>query len=141
MCVPRVASSRRLRSCFPARIERSGRWSASSRGNSELQKVLTQIARQIGLRRLIIEYSAELLARAKDLPPLMQSPAPIRRGQIEQLERAIERALETVLATLRVRANGAIDLTADIPQLGHQRQRAPSSAGKRGVCEGLCHPR
>ena len=50
----------------------------------------------------------------------MQSPAPISRGQIEQLERAIERALETVLPTLSVRANGAINLTADIPQLLHQ---------------------
>jgi hypothetical protein len=45
----------------------------------------------------------------------MQAPAPIGRRQIEQLERAIECALETVRPTLLVRANGAIDLTADIP--------------------------
>jgi hypothetical protein len=63
---------------------------------------------------LIIEHATELLACAKDLATSVSGPARIGSGEIEQLERAVDRELESIGAALLPCAERAFDLASDV---------------------------
>jgi hypothetical protein len=82
-----------------------------------LKEVFPEITRQIGLRRRVEKDSAELLTRAEDFATSMQGPAGICRGQVEELECAIESPLEAIMPPLCVCPNRSVDLAADVREL------------------------
>jgi hypothetical protein len=92
-----------------------------------LQKILAEIVRQITFGRVVVEHAAKLLTGPEKLSLSVQWPPWVRRGQVEQLERAVERTLETLRPTLRSRTNGTVDFTPDIGELFGQWKGVPSS--------------
>ena len=109
--------------CLTARGE-------SSCSDGKLQEVFAEILPQVGLRRLIEEHSAELLARPQNLSTLRECPSGVGRRQIEELERAVKGSLEPIVLARRMCPERAVDFTAHVTELFHERQRVPSTRGK-----------
>ena len=95
--------------------------------------------RGIGRRIRGEEEAAKFLARPQNLAPARPAPAVVSGGEVEQLERAIERIIEPIRSAGVVRTNRSLDLAADVGELLDEGERRPARGeGLVGVC-GLRH--
>ena len=97
-----------------------------------MQKVPIEKFGGAGFRRRLEKDPTCVFARPQYFSAPRPTPARIRRSEIEELERPIQRKVTSLRATGRSRAQCASHLTADIGKLLHQAERLPS-AGSQGL--------
>ncbi len=91
--------------------------SLAARSNGELQKVLPQVVSQVSLARVVKEHATKLLTGAKNLAPARSAQPLICCGEVEQLERTVEREHEAIRSLLRMRTERSLDITSDVAEL------------------------
>ena len=112
-----------------------------ARSHGELQEIFLQVFGQVAFGRIVKKHATKLLTSTKYLPPAPRSQSLILDGQVEQLERTIEREHEAIRSPLRMRTERSFHITADVAELFGQRQRVPSAVRQRRMDRGLCRHR
>ena len=79
------------------------------------------------------EEVADDLASARDLTAARTMPSRVRKGQVEQLQRAIEGSVEAPLVAFLPGPDRAADVGASVTELLRERERPPATARQAGV--------
>src|SRR5437879_4534857 len=103
-----------------------------------MAEILSQRPGGAGCHSVVEKESAELLARAENLPTTRPVPAVIAGGQVEQLERARQRPVEPVGSLCLPRDDRPLHLAARVRQLLGKRECAPAAGGEGGVSCHVC---
>jgi len=91
-----------------------------------VQKIPTEPRCRIRIDRFVKEQATKLLATTEDFATARSSPPWIGSCEVEQFERACERAIEPRDMACLVRANGAIDFTPDVRELLQEGKGRPA---------------
>ena len=82
---------------------------------------------------VVEKESTELLPRAQDLPATVPVPAVVAGREVEQLEGACQRAVESVGSLRGPCRDRAIDLAPHVRELLGEREAFPASRGEISV--------
>jgi len=104
-----------------------------SREHPEPEEVSAERVRSAGLHRVFEEESAELRARAEDLPSTVPTPAVVAGRQVEQFEGPRQGTVEPVRPMHRPRGDRAVDLAPYVGELLGERERSPTAGGETSV--------
>jgi hypothetical protein len=102
-----------------------------ARGPGKLQKVALQEFRvsRVGITRQ--KNAAKAFPCAKNFPTTSAPPSCVRSREVEQLERSLDGGLASIGPPRGLRAQRALDLTADVGQLLDDRQARPAATRER----------
>ena len=98
-----------------------------------MEEILPQRPGGAGCHIAVEKESTEFFARAQDLPATVPAPPVVAGRQVEQLEGACQRAVESVGSPRRPRSDRAIDLAPHVRELLGEREAFPASRSEISV--------
>lgn len=94
--------------------QRPGSVPHGARRDRKLEEILAEVVAEPRFHFIIKEHATELLACAEHLTTTVPAPTWIVGCQVKQLQCTAQRMLEAIVLPPRMRAEGALNLTAHV---------------------------